>query len=79
MEPIVDEVREKYSDRIEFVLLDITRSENDEIATKYRVYLTPTFVITDENGKEKDRLIGEVTKKTLETFITKSLKEKNRR
>ena len=76
MEPIVDEVRNKYEDRIEFILLDITKSENDAIATKYNVYLTPTFVITDEKDKEKDRLIGEVSKKTLETFIMKAIAEK---
>ncbi len=73
MEPIVDEAQDKYKGKIEFKLIDLTKGENDELATKYKVYLTPTFIITDEEGEEVDRLIGEVEKKTFETFIDKNL------
>ncbi len=69
MKPIVDAAQEKYSDKITFELYDITKGENDPIATKYKVYLTPTFVIIDGDEKELDRLIGEVPKATLEKFI----------
>ncbi len=61
------------SDKITFELYDITQAKNDAIATKYHVYLTPTFVIVDSNQKEIDRLLGEVPKKTLDTFITKNI------
>lgn len=54
----------------------LTKPENDKTASKYRVYLTPTFVIADSEGKEIDRLIGEVPRKTLETFIDKNLAKK---
>lgn len=73
MKPIVDELEKKYSDKITFELYDITQAKNDEIATKYHVYLTPTFVIADAELKEADRLIGEVSKTVLETFITKNI------
>ena len=73
MKPIVNELEKKYSDKITFELYDITKGENDAIATKYHVYLTPTFVIADQEGKEIDRVIGEVSKKTLETFISKNI------
>lgn len=69
----MDAVRDKYKGKIDFELLDITKPENDKVASKYRVYLTPTFVITDSKDKEIDRLIGEVPRKTLETFIDKNL------
>lgn len=75
MMPIVDEAKEKYENRIAFSMLDITKPENDKKASSFHVYLTPTFVIADEKGKELDRLVGEVPKKTLETFITKNLKK----
>lgn len=75
MEPIVDELRGKYSDKIEFQLIDLTKPAGGKVGDKYRVYLTPTFVITTAEGKEVDRLIGEVPKKTLQTFIDKNLGE----
>lgn len=73
MKPIVNELEQKYKDKITFELYDITQAKNDAIATKYHVYLTPTFVITGTDAKEVDRLIGEVPKKTLETFISKNI------
>lgn len=73
MKPIVNELEKKYSGKITFELYDITQAKNDAIATKYHVYLTPTFVITDADKKELDRLIGEVPKATLEKFITKNV------
>lgn len=73
MKPIVNELDKKYGDKITFELYDITQAKNDAIATKYHVYLTPTFVITDKDAKEIDRLIGEVSKKSLDTFISKNI------
>jgi len=73
MKPIVNELDKKYSDDITFELYDITQGKNDPLATKYKVYLTPTFVIIDENEKEIDRLVGEVPKATLEKFISKNI------
>lgn len=70
MKPIVSEAQSKYLDKITFELYDITKGENDPIATKYKVYLTPTFVIVDDQQKEIDRLIGEVPKATLDKFIS---------
>lgn len=75
MKPIVDEADGKYSDKITFELYDITKAENDAIATKYKVFLTPTFVITDDQNKEIDRLVGEVPKATLEKFITGNIEK----
>lgn len=75
MEPIVNEAKDKYSDKITFELYDITKGENDSIATKYKVYLTPTFVIADSDQKEVDRLIGEVSKATLDKFISGNIQK----
>jgi thiol-disulfide isomerase/thioredoxin len=75
MEPIVDEAQSEYSDKITFELYDITKGDNDPIATKYKVYLTPTFVIVDDQEKEIDRLIGEVPKATLIKFITRNIEK----
>lgn len=75
MKPIVNELDEKHSEKITFELYDITQGKNDPIATKYKVYLTPTFVIADTEGKEIDRLIGEVPKATLDKFISKNVEK----
>lgn len=71
----MDEAQSKYSDKITFELYDITKGENDPIATKYKVYLTPTFVIVDDQQKEIDRLIGEVPEATLTKFITSNIEK----
>lgn len=69
----MNEAEASYSEKITFEYYDITKAENDALATKYKVYLTPTFVILSEDEKELDRLIGEVPEKTLRTFITKNV------
>lgn len=56
MAPFYDELKEKYSDKINFITVDI--DQQPEIAKEYNVTAVPTFVIVDEEGKEIDRVTG---------------------
>lgn len=56
MAPFYDKLKEKYSDKINFITVDI--DQQPEIAKEYNVTAVPTFVIVDEEGKEIDRVTG---------------------
>ena len=56
MAPFYDQLKEKYSDKINFITVDI--DQQPEIAKEYNVTAVPTFVIVDEEGKEIDRVTG---------------------
>lgn len=56
MAPFYDQLKEKYSEKINFITVDI--DQQPEIAKEYNVTAVPTFVIVDEEGKEIDRVTG---------------------
>lgn len=39
--------------------------ENEEIVKKYKIVDYPTFIFLSEDGREVDRLVGEVSEKKL--------------
>ena len=70
MEPIVHRVKKKYEKRLRgFEILDVRSDEGEEKVEKYGIAYTPTFVLLDKDGKERDRIIGKVEQKILEKFI----------
>ncbi len=58
MEPILDEVKEKYSDQVSVVFHNVKLKETREIAGKYKIRLIPTQVFLDQDGKEVYRHEG---------------------
>lgn len=58
MKPVVDRLKEKYSDKINFFILNTNDPETSVVASKYRVRLVPTFLLFDKNGKLAETLVG---------------------
>lgn len=54
--PVFQQLREKYSERINFVSIDV--DADPQIAARYQVEAMPTFLFLDNSGEEKDRLVG---------------------
>jgi thioredoxin 1 len=63
MGPIVEEVAEKYGDKMNFAKLNV--DDYPQVAAKFGVMSIPTFLVF-ENGEVKNQLLGAMTK---EEFI----------
>ena len=70
MEPVVDKLAEKYSERMVFGKLNV--DEEPDLATRYDVFSIPTFMIF-KSGKPLDTIIGAVGPNVLERAIQKSI------
>lgn len=69
MKPIVDAVRKKYSDRVEFRILDTDQPETEKESEKYKVTGIPTFEFLDLSGKQVDEVVGIMTQPEFENRI----------
>jgi thioredoxin 1 len=63
MGPIVEEIAEKYGDKMNFAKLNV--DDYPQVAAKFGVMSIPTFLVF-ENGEIKNQLLGAMTK---EEFI----------
>ena len=68
--PVMDKVSEKFSDKAEFVKVDI--DENMELAGKYRVMSIPTIILF-KAGEAVSTTVGAVSKNELEGKIAQVL------
>lgn len=67
MHPIVDEIAEKYADKLKVFQFDI--DQNEVLAKQNNIDVVPTFILY-KNGKEMWRNSGEMTSQALLSHIT---------
>jgi thioredoxin 1 len=70
MDPIVDKLASKYSDRILFGKVNVDEEMN--ISSRYQVFSIPTFMIF-KNGQPMDAVIGAVGEASLERLVKNTL------
>lgn len=68
--PVMEGVSEKFEDKAVFVKVDI--DENGELAARYGIMSIP-LVAVFENGTEKAKTLGYMTKSEAEEFLTANL------
>jgi len=74
MKPIIEEFRKRHENKFQkFLLVPFKGSDNISLFHEYFVSGTPTFIITDKEGKEIDRITGMHTLEVLEKFMKSSL------
>lgn len=56
MRPVMDKLRADYKSKLEVLFIDVRKDH--ESARRFRVYMIPTQVFLDENGKEFHRHLG---------------------
>lgn len=56
MRPIMDKLKNNYNGKLEVIFIDVR--EDERIARRYGVYVIPTQVFLNKNGKEFHRHIG---------------------
>ena len=66
MEPIVEKLAMKYSDRVVFGKVNVDEEMN--ISSRYEVFSIPTFMIF-KNGQPMDAVIGAVGEASLERLV----------
>ena len=80
MDPIVHRVKKKYESRLQgFRKLDIGSEEGTRKIETFKITGTPTFVMLDKEGKEVDRLVGDVEEAVMEKFIEGNIKRAAKR
>jgi len=72
MEPVVERLATKYSDRVTFGKVNVDEEMN--ISSRYEVLSIPTFMIF-KNGQPMDAVIGAVGEASLERLVTSAIGE----
>jgi len=75
MEPIVDELREKYQEEIDFKIIGINSQEGQEESSRYGVSFVPTFIFQKTDGEIKDKIVGSIGRETFENKIIELKKD----
>ena len=70
MDPVVEKLAAKYSDRILFGKVNVDEEMN--ISSRYQVFSIPTFMIF-KNGQPMDAVIGAVGEASLERLLKGAL------
>lgn len=64
MEPVIDNLQEKYKSNEETAIIKINIDELPEVTAQFNVMSVPTFIVL-KNKKESARLIGAVTEEAI--------------
>ncbi len=70
-EPVIEELKEKFGDKVEFKKIDVDK--NEELANKYKVMAVPTLII-EKDGKIFEKYVGLTKTHVLEKKINDALK-----
>jgi len=72
MEPVIERLAAKYSDRVLFGKVNVDEEMN--ISSRYEVFSIPTFMIF-KNGQPMEAVIGAVGEASLERLVTSALEK----
>ena len=70
MDPIVEKLAAKYSDRVVFGKVNVDEEMN--ISSAYQIFSIPTFMVF-KGGEPMDAVIGAVGEASLEQFLRKAI------
>lgn len=75
MKGIIKEVEGSYNDKINFIQINATDNNKRvrENIKKYHVVLVPTLVFVDENGGQKNKIEGYISKEELISEIEEAI------
>ncbi|MDB5081676.1 MAG: hypothetical protein JWP00_3600 [Chloroflexi bacterium] len=70
MRPVVNGLKQKYSNNVRFADLDYNDRTNRPLVEKYRVVGHPSFLLLDGQGNQTKRWVGIVTAADLESALS---------
>ena len=59
--PYIQAMYEELGDQLQFLLIDISDPTGKRIAQAYKVRAVPTYVFTNAEGQETNRVVGTIT------------------
>ena len=68
--PVVEELAVEYSDKVQFVKLNV--DENPDVSMKYGIRSIPTLLVF-KNGKPVDQIVGAVPKREIKRHVEGAL------
>ena len=69
MSATIQNLEEKYGDRVNLVMLDIDDPQWDKLVQQYRVTGIPQYTFLDESQDTLDTLVGKVPQSIMESFF----------
>ena len=69
MAPIIEELQKEYADRASIIFIDVW--EHKEQARRFGIQLIPTQIFYDKKGKEVERHVGFMDKKSILDMLEK--------
>ena len=67
--PTVSAMKDKFSDQVDFIAVNVKESEAMDLVLKYKVRSTPTFIMFGSDGLEKTRFSGLARSKIMQESI----------
>ena len=67
--PTVSAMKDKFSDQVDFIVVNVKESEAMDLVIKYKVRSTPTFIMFGSDGLEKTRFSGLARSKIMQESI----------
>ena len=67
--PTVSAMKDKFSDQVDFIVVNVKESEAMDLVLKYKVRSTPTFIMFGSDGLEKTRFSGLARSKIMQESI----------
>ncbi len=67
--PTVSAMKDKFSDQVDFIIVNVKESESMDLVLKYKVRSTPTFIMFGSDGLEKTRFSGLARSKIMQESI----------
>ncbi len=71
LKPIMEEISNEMSDKLNFFYMDIDSSPN--VPTLFTIRGVPTLIIFDKNGEQKNLKVGFSTKSNVKSFIEENI------
>lgn len=66
-------LKEKYRDKVAFIVADTTTPEGNDLAVEYDIYYIPAFFITNGKGQEVFNDVGLQSKGKLDNYLAKAV------
>ena len=71
LKPIIEEISNEMSDKLNFFYMDIDSSPNTP--TLFGIRGVPTIILFDKNGEVKNTKVGATNKSNVQEFITSNI------
>lgn len=76
MTPIIEKAKTKYKDKVSIVKVDASENKHQtqKLVSQYKIYVVPTFIYLDEQGKQIKRTEGSMPYEIFEGYLKEMIK-----